>query len=807
MKKCGMPRREVQQAWREKIALCLICLFMMGALGFLTFGFTSVVCVPNGDAISFTDVSAYNSATYPHRFILHGRLYDLTTFLPWHNNLYGFLVKAYPTEGINSATGIDISPLFPNYGPSCVAAAVSDLKLTCSSKNFPNIQHCHDYTAASYALAALRKGPVTYDWADIKSETSTLMVFKDRVLDMSGYLETYPNGTVGFLGEFADGVIRRQIGRDSTLAFGGSVERKIMGQCLAELYTVGQLEKKTIGCFASDIVLNISLIVILSLVLIRFFLAMIFKWFLAYRLGKLIKASGSSIDSAESSFEMPPRDTLSPETQAPNANGSPVNTVVAAAETLNRRVSVFSKGGRKKRILADQISTSTQNSPANSPPLTRSNSTHNLEAAGSSSGVSLSIPSNVHPLQKTLDSPMTISSSISSKYHCDSIHTILLVTCYSEGEDGLRNTFDSLAATTYSQKYKLLIVVADGIITGSGNKKSTPDIVLDMIDLDSNWPKDPEPQSYIAIASGAKRHNKAKVYVGTYTYKKRKLQTIVIVKCGTPEEIEAGAKPGNRGKRDSQIILMNFFKRVMFDEAMCPLDFDLFRKIRYLCGVTPDAFEIILMVDADTKVAPDSLSRMVAAMAQDPKVIGLCGETRIANKSESWVSRIQVFEYYLSHHLTKAFESIFGGVTCLPGCFCMYRLKAYKETNDGPAWVPIIINPDIVATYSESNVDTLHKKNLLLLGEDRFLTTLILREFPHRKLIFVPSAFCKTVVPAEFNVLLSQRRRWINSTIHNLLELVLVKELCGIFCFSMQFVIMLELIGTVTLPAAISFTL
>ena len=194
---------------------------------------------------------------------------------------------------------------------------------------------------------------------------------------------------------------------------------------------------------------------------------------------------------------------------------------------------------------------------------------------------------------------------------------------------------------------------------------------------------------------------------------------------------------------------------------------------------------------------------MVACMANDPSIMGLCGETRIANKSESYITRIQVFEYYLSHHMNKAFESIFGGVTCLPGCFCMYRIKTPKDGY----WVPILCNPQIVSTYASSVVDTLHKKNLLLLGEDRFLTTLMLRAFPHRKLVFVPRAFCKTTVPSKFSVLLSQRRRWINSTIHNLMELLLVRELCGIFCFSMQFVIFLELIGTVTLPAAITFTM
>lgn len=41
---------------------------------------------------------------------------------------------------------------------------------------------------------------------------------------------------------------------------------------------------------------------------------------------------------------------------------------------------------------------------------------------------------------------------------------------------------------------------------------------------------------------------------------------------------------------------------------------------------------------------------------------------------------------------------------------------------------------------------------------------------------------------------------------HNLMELVLVKDLCGTFCFSMQAVVALELIGTVVLPAAIIFT-
>lgn len=134
----------------------------------------------------------------------------------------------------------------------------------------------------------------------------------------------------------------------------------------------------------------------------------------------------------------------------------------------------------------------------------------------------------------------------------------------------------------------------------------------------------------------------------------------------------------------------------------------------------------------------------------------------------------------------------------------MFRLKARRSAGDD--WVPLIIKPEIVREYSQSEVTTLHQKNLLLLGEDRFLTTILLRTFPNRKMMFLPQARCRTVVPDTFSVLLSQRRRWINSTVHNLMELILVRNLCGTFCFSMQFVVFMDLLGTVVLPIAISLT-
>ncbi|KAG8713894.1 Chitin synthase, class 3, partial [Ceratobasidium sp. 423] len=329
---------------------------------------------------------------------------------------------------------------------------------------------------------------------------------------------------------------------------------------------------------------------------------------------------------------------------------------------------------------------------------------------------------------------------------------------------------DSLATTNYPNSHRPVLVIADGLVKGSGNDLTTPDMVLGML-TDLAVPKE-------------ERRNMAKVYAGIYKYdsatversKQQKVPIVLAAKCGNP--LEAGeAKPGNR---------------VMFDKRMTTFEYEIFNSIWCVTGVSPDRYEIVLCIDADTKVSPDSLPCMVICMAHDEEI-----GTKIANKAEMW--------NYISHHLTKAFESMFGGVTCLPGCFSIYRIEAPKgQSGYG---VPILANPDIVEHYSENIVDTLHKKNLLLLGEDRYLTTLILKTFPRRKMVFRPQAVCKTIVPDTFSALFSQRCHWINSTIHNLAKLVLIHDLYGTFCFSMQFVVFMELAGTLVLPATIPFTI
>ena len=186
-------------------------------------------------------------------------------------------------------------------------------------------------------------------------------------------------------------------------------------------------------------------------------------------------------------------------------------------------------------------------------------------------------------------------------------------------------------------------------------------------------------------------------------------------------------------------------------------------------------------------------------MIHDKKLIGVCGETSLANAKQSLITMMQVYEYFISHHMAKAFESLFGSVTCLPGCFTLYRLRT-PDTHK-----PLFISNQLLHDYSENRVDTLHMKNLLHLGEDRYLTTLLLKHFPTYKTQFVRDAHAYTVAPDDWKVLLSQRRRWINSTVHNLGELAFLDQLCGFCCFSMRFVVMIDLVSTIIQPITVGY--
>jgi hypothetical protein len=222
---------------------------------------------------------------------------------------------------------------------------------------------------------------------------------------------------------------------------------------------------------------------------------------------------------------------------------------------------------------------------------------------------------------------------------------------------------------------KLLFVVVDGVVKGRENDQFTSDLVLQVLGHPSAQKQDihtnsssgssqddgsdqasshysttmpsssgrhPPPKvapfltsptrMYHSLGEASSQLNMARVYSGYF----EGMPYIVVVKTG---EL---ANNGNRGKRDSQLLLLSFLSRLHRNDELCPLDLEIQYHLLYALGMDGRVFEFLLWVDGDTLLDPDSLALFVSTMENDSGISGICGETVLRNPSESWVTMIQV---------------------------------------------------------------------------------------------------------------------------------------------------------------------
>jgi chitin synthase len=687
----GKPAKAQQRAWREKMGLISIILAICAAVGYLTFGFTQTVCPPGASAR--TRVNQVGNGS----MIFHGKAVDLTT--SHHPLARGIPENANVLFDLPDIKygGWDGSMLFQSVNGACQGLITkvpgSDVP-TDSDGNLgwyfpcyaykqdgsspPNFTtpiysgySCHTSKLARQNFYGLKtQGDVYYTWDDIRNSSRNLMVFGSDVLDLN-LIDRFNKSEVAYPAQF-DTIRNNKAlrGLDVTRAFASSADKRI-GRCLAQIIKVGSIDTTSVGCIASKVVLYVSLVFILSIVVAKFLLAISFQWFLCRKFGATKTSLGGQDskkrkqqieDWSEDIYRAAPKTADSGAFQdRTSKRGSalfPTTSRFTSPYAIDRS---YAKNRAPPTTMASQTST-TRLVPGGNSLYKGNNQSQGLLTVDGSYGGQQSMGDGRSSMVLDSEGPgpagfiheavVPQPPSEWQPFGYPLAHTICLVTAYSEGKDGLRTTLDSVATTDYPNSHKLILVICDGMIRGKGEAETTPDICLNMMRDHAVLPHEVQPHSYVAVASGSKRHNMAKIYAGFYDYgsrsripleKQERVPMMLVVKCGTPDEV-GKSKPGNRGKRDSQIILMSFLQKVMFDERMTELEFEMFNGIWKITGISPDFYEVVLMVDADTKIFPDSLTHMVSAMVKDPEIMGLCGETKIANKRESWVTMIQVFE-------------------------------------------------------------------------------------------------------------------------------------------------------------------
>lgn len=695
--KCfGKVQKAQQRAWREKVGLVSIIMLICTFVGYLTFGFTETVCPSGGNARLQTNKVDRGF------LIAHGKAYDLAQSQhPLARNVPAGANVLFDLPEKHG--GQDASFLFQNVNGACKGLITPKDNSGIPGENgnmawyFPcrlfnqdgstlpnttyleyNGYQCHTSDSARRAFYSLKNaGDVYFTWNDIRNTSRNLMVWGGDVLDLN--LLDWFNRTQVNIPPIFDQIRQNPAvrGVDVTRVFSSSYEKRV-ARCFTETIKVGSIDTESIGCIASKVVLYVSLVFILAVVGAKFVLALAFQWFLSKKYAAA-KTSAGKADSKERQqqieewsddiYRAPPK--LNDPAMGSDRGNKRGSTFLPSTSRFTSPYSVdkSTKTRAPPTTMTSQSTASRLMGSSNTGMYTQLNASHGTLPTydhGKESRSSLLLSGSTE--KGRFSSVMESEGPGPAGFIHEAVvpqpppewqpfgyplaHSICLVTAYSEGHDGLRTTLDSIATTDYPNSHKLILVICDGMIKGAGEDLTTPEICLGMMKDHAVLPHEVQAFSYVAVASGSKRHNMAKIYSGFYDYgedsrvpvdKRQRVPMMCVVKCGTPDEAKK-SKPGNRGKRDSQIILMSFLQKVMFDERMTELEFEMFNGIWKITGISPDFYEIVLMVDADTKVFPDSLTHMISAMVKDPEIMGLCGETKIANKRDSWVSMIQVFE-------------------------------------------------------------------------------------------------------------------------------------------------------------------
>ncbi|OAC99310.1 glycosyltransferase family 2 protein, partial [Mucor lusitanicus CBS 277.49] len=304
--------------------------------------------------------------------------------------------------------------------------------------------------------------------------------------------------------------------------------------------------------------------------------------------------------------------------------------------------------------------------------------------------------------------------------------------------------------------------------------------------------EDRESRAYISLGQGSRRVNYAKVYAGFYESGRNRVPFLMVVKVGAPNEALSTARaPGNRGKRDSMVIVLSFLERCMnlVHNRITPLDFELFNLCYNLLGIDPREFKYMLVTDADTQVQDDVVFRMVSRLEADPKILAINGHIRPANPEENIVTMLQIFPLYMTFYSGLAYEACLGRVTTINGGFVMYRIWTELPGN-----LPAAGDTSLIGGFAAPRPDTMHMENVLLLGEEQYFGIVLLRSNPQYRFAFEPEAIAYATLPTNFFALQALQIRNLRVTFNTQVEFQHVAKHLGLMYWLISFTKLLDMI-------------
>jgi len=162
----------------------------------------------------------------------------------------------------------------------------------------------------------------------------------------------------------------------------------------------------------------------------------------------------------------------------------------------------------------------------------------------------------------------------------------------------------------------------------------------------------------------------------------------------------------------------------------------------------------LLTLDGDIDFTPKSVALLIDLMKKNTNLGAACG--RIHPIGAGFMVWYQKFEYAIGHWLQKATEHMIGCVLCSPGCFSLFRGRALMDDNVMSKYTTVSNQARHYVQYDQ--------------GEDRWLCTLLLQRGYRVEYCAASDAY--TQCPEGFGEFFNQRRRWVPSTMANIMDLL-----------------------------------
>jgi len=336
------------------------------------------------------------------------------------------------------------------------------------------------------------------------------------------------------------------------------------------------------------------------------------------------------------------------------------------------------------------------------------------------------------------------------KYRTSDDNYIYLVPCYNESKQELKSTLDSLdRQLLFHKDNKLLIIICDGKVKGSGNNKSTDRILTEDILNNTNN------NIFIkAYKSWDGEYNNLDIYNGKY----KSLNYILLI------------KDKNIGKRDGLTLirkLLYTYNKTINNNVSINYEFLKYFHDKLSTHFNNEKIDYIIGTDADTVFDELCTEQLLKTMHNNNKTVGCVGFVDISPECNKYslYTLYQYAEYIYAQCLKRQQQSnITNKVSCLSGC--VQILKICEETCSD-----YILDKFNYLPKEEENIFN-HIRSYA--SEDRNHVCLMLSEYPYVETRQNLDAIAYTKIPMNYKVFLSQRRRW--SLGANCNDMLLVKS-------------------------------